>query len=199
MKRKSNALIGCFMALLMCAALTGMAQNRGDQGGRDRSSRGDRRNFDPAQMQERMLARFQEEMKASDDEWQVIKPLLEDVLTKQRDASMFGFGRGRGFGGRGGPGGRGPGNEGPDDRGNAPDSRTERGGPPQDDNNPEMTALQELLDAEDSDPADIQAKLEALRTSRKDKQEALKQARENLQKVLTVRQEAMLVLRGILE
>lgn len=65
-------------------------QGPGGPGG----GRGQRGNWDPAQMQERMLARFQETLKATPEEWQVIQPRLKDVFEKQRAAREMGGMRG---------------------------------------------------------------------------------------------------------
>src|SRR5438094_5525811 len=82
--------------------------NAGNAGGGNRRGGGGQGggNFDPAQFQQRMNARLKESLKATDEEWAVIQPLLEKVQTKQREArgGMGGFG---GRGGQGGPGGQG--------------------------------------------------------------------------------------------
>mgnify|MGYP001074398676 CR=1 FL=1 len=62
-----------------------------------------------------------------------------------------------------------------------------------------MTALQTTLENKDASADDIKAKLTALRTSRAKKEADLKSAREELRKVLTLRQEAQLVLMGMLD
>jgi len=72
------------------------------------------------------------------------------------------------------------------------------GGPMAFDNN-ESSALQTALDNTGSSTEDIQAKLTELRTARKKAETELKTAREALRSVLTLRQEAQLVLMGILD
>ncbi|MDD5350595.1 MAG: hypothetical protein PHQ12_10325 [Chthoniobacteraceae bacterium] len=127
-------------------------------------------------------------LKATDEEWSVIEPLLEKVETKQREALV---GRFAAFGGRRG------GNRGGDrggDRGARPG-----GDRPAPAVSPETEALKTALETEGTAPADIKAKLEALRASRKKAAAELDQAREDLRKVLTLRQEAALVTFGILE
>src|SRR3954470_5374615 len=76
-------------AMLLAAAPATFAQNQGGQG---------RGNFDPAEMRARMEARMKEQLGVSDDEWKVLQPKVEKVMTAQRDA--------RAGGGFGGPGGR---------------------------------------------------------------------------------------------
>ncbi len=78
---------------LMLLALISM-QSLAQDGGR-----GGRGNFDPAQMQERMLSFQKEQLAIADEEWEAIKPLMVAVMEKQRDARELqnrGFGRNRG-------------------------------------------------------------------------------------------------------
>ena len=60
-------------------------------------------------------------------------------------------------------------------------------------------ALSELLKQDDPPAEEIQKKLAALRAERKAKEKELKDAREKLREVLTAKQEAMLVLQGLLD
>ena len=130
-----------------------------------------------AQFRQRMAERLKTALKVNDEEWSVLQPLIEKVMTKPRDS----FG-GRGFGRRG-PGG---------DQGSQA-NRPDRG------TNPEADALRAALESESTSSADIKAKLEAVREARKKTNAELEQAREDLRKVLTQRQEATLVLMGILQ
>lgn len=156
------------------------------------------RQFDPARMQEMMLERIKEGIKATDEEWGVIKPLVSEVL-KLRPR-----GGGPGMMGPGGPGG-GPG--GPDGPGMMPAGQGFQGGPGgpggpggmMGQQSPEATALTQALDQESSTNDEIQAKLAALRQARAKQAAALKAAREKLSGVLTLRQEAFMVLSGLLE
>jgi hypothetical protein len=115
-------------------------------------------------------------LKATDEEWTVLKPLIESVTTKQREARTSSFG---GFGSRGGSSSSG--------------SDTPRPG------QAESQALKDALASDATSIEDIKAKMTALRNVRKNAQASLAQAREELRKVLTVRQEAALVNMGILE
>jgi len=133
------------------------------QGGGDRAD----------QFRQRMNEMIKTSLKATDDEWSVIQPLLEKVQTKQRETLASRFGA---FGGRRGGGDR-------------PDRSA----------SPETDALKAALESESTSPADIKAKLEAVRAVRKKATADLDQAREELRKVLTQRQEASLVMLGILE
>ena len=92
-------------------------------------------------------------------------------------------GNGDAFGRGGGPGG---------DRGG---SRRGRGG----ESDGPSAALKDVLDEEGASASEIKAKLEALRKDRAKKAKDLAKARNQLKQVLTVKQEATLVLMGVLE
>lgn len=145
--------------------------DRGERGG-DRGGRGN-----PEEFRQRMNDRLKTSLKASDEEWTVIQPLIEKVTTKQRESAGNRFG---GRGGRGGPGG------GESDR---PQSATATA----------SQALRTTLENESASPDEIKAKLTALRESKKKSEAELTKVREELRQVLSVRQEAALVSMGILE
>jgi len=144
---------------------------RGGWGGRGQG-------MDPAAMQERMLGRLKEKLGPTDEEWQVIEPLLKAVAAKQWEIrrSMFSGMR-----------------------------RRFRGGAAED-TPPEVTALQAAVDGKETPAKEIQEKLAAYRAAEKkraeetkQKEQELKKAREDLRKVLTIRQEAVLVMQGTLD
>jgi hypothetical protein len=158
--------------------------------------RGGRGNFDPAQMRTMMMQRMKEQLAATDDEWKAIEPLVTNVMEKQA-AARTGGGIGGFMGGRrGGPGGPGGGPQ-PADQGPGGNRGGGRGGfgPA---SNPEVEALQKAIDAK-APAKEIEARLKALRDARVKREEDLKKAREELRKVLTITQEAQLVLGGILD
>ncbi len=145
---------------------------------------------------QRMNDRLKAALKASDDEWAVIQPLLEKVQTAQRATMAGRFGGFGGFGrrGGGGPGGPGGGGSAPAaSPGASPSNRWGRF------SSPEADALRTALESDSTSPEEIKAKLQALRDARKKAAADLDDARENLKKVLTLRQEATLVQMGILE
>ncbi len=130
---------------------------------------------------QRMNDRLKASLKVTDEEWTVLKPLVEKVQTAQREA-----GAGRGFGGGRGPGGPGGGTD-----ANAP-ADTRPGAA-------ESAALRTAIDTDGTSADDIKAKLAAVRAMRKKGAADLAVAREDLKKVVTVRQEAVLVSMGMLE
>jgi len=147
--------------------------------------RGGRRGFDLA----RMAERIKENLDATDDEWKVIQPLVTDVLqTRMKvEAGMFRMFRGRG--GQGGPGAQGGqgGQGGPAGPGNMMPS------------DPAADALSAAADNDATSKAELQTRLKAYRDEKKKNEAALKASREKLRAVLTLRQEAKLVLMGLLD
>ena len=185
--RKKHIVSG-LIAVLVVAMVAGfaMAQPAGGQRGGQRGQ-GMRGNFDPAQMQEMMMNRLQEQLEISDTEMSAIKPLLTKVMDARREL-QGGRMRGmmRGMMGRGGRGGN-------------------RGGFGQQDQ-AELTGLAkiqselgDLLEAENADTAKIKAKLTEFRKAREKLQQQLATAQANLIKVLTAKQEATLVMAGQLD
>ena len=167
---KTSLLAGVTALALVTSPNLLAQQNQGPgQGG------GQRRNFDPAQMQQRMLDRMKETLGVtSDDEWKVISERLTKVMTARRESAVgFGFG-----GRRGGPGG-GP------------------GGPAAANANPAVADLDKAIESGSAN--DIKTKLAALREYRVKKQAELKAAQEELKKVLSAKQEALLVRDGMPE
>lgn len=144
-----------------------------------------RRNFDPAQFRARMMDRIKGELEVTDDtEWNALEPLVQKVMDA-RMAAMSGMGRGM-FGRRGGGGNGGPSQD-------AAPRRGPFGQPP----SAEAEALQKAIDAK-APKAEIKAALAKYVESRKAKEAELKQAQEDLRKVLTSRQEAIATLSGLL-
>lgn len=192
MKRLSLGFVGMVGLMVAAMAMPALAQQgpggqgprreRMEQRGGPESGPGGR--FNPEEMRQRMNERLKEQLKVSDEEWQALQPLIEKVqrLNMQVRMSAFGgmFGRGPG-----GPGGRG-GFAGMMDTESSPVFQR-------------ASELRELLDDEGADASRIKSKLEAYRQARKALQEELAKAQEELRSVLTVRQEAVLVLMGLLD
>jgi len=171
------------VAALMSLSTTGlMAQNDGGGGGRGG------RNFDPAEMQQRILDATKENLEITNaDEWAVLQPLVQKVM----DARMATMAYSRGgfgmmFGRRGGRGGD-----------NGGDNGGARRGPFGQAPAPEADTLNRAIESKAS-KADTKAALEKFVAGRKAKQAALEQAQENLRKVLTSRQEAIATYYGLL-
>jgi len=166
----------------------------GGQGG----GRGGRGNFQ--QRQQQFEDRLKELMAANDDEWKVIWPKVQKVQELQRGANsggrgmmgmLFGGGGGgrRNRGGNGGGGGGGGGGFAGGGGGNTNPSPVQE----------KAQDLQTLLSDKEAKPEDIKAKLAALREARTQAKADLTKAQEDLREILTARQEALLVMFGMLD
>lgn len=167
------------------------------QAGGNRANRGERGaggNFDPAQMRQRMMERWKEQLGADDESWKVIEPRLTKVMELSRDnmggrGGMFG-----GMGMRGGPGGQGG-------RGGEAGNRPRFPG----EENRQPTAVEKAAEAlsatlenQSASAETIKQQLTALRAARVKAQQDLATAQQDLRQLLTVKQEAILVLNGTL-
>ena len=151
----------------------------------DRPGRG---NFDPAQFRERMMTDLRERLEVKDDtEWKALEPLIQKVSDARMAALRGGMGRRRGGGGGGG----GNGGTADDNGGNR------RGGFFNQEPSPEQEALQKAIDAKASS-AELKAAIAKYAEARKAKQAELERAQADLRKVLSVRQEAIATMSGLL-
>jgi Spy/CpxP family protein refolding chaperone len=173
----------CGIAAALClSAGTLLAQsnsnsNSNGNGGQGRRGGGGG-NFDPAQMQQRIMDNVRDRLAFTNDtDWAAVQPLVQKVLDARRDMGFPGMGLMR----RGGGGGD-----------NAQGGRRSFGAP-----SPEAEALQKAID-DNAPSAQVKALLEKYRASRKDKEAKFAQAQEDLRKVLTARQEAQAALLGLL-
>ena len=191
-----NLLTICGAAALMLGAGSIYAQPGGGGpgggfgGGPGGGGFGGGRNFDPAQMQQRMMDNIRQQLNFTNDtEWSAVQPLVQKVMDARTAVGtgggmrgMFGGGRNRGGGGGGGGGFGGGGG------GNNPFNQP----------NPDRDALQQALD-DNAPKAQVQALLEKYQASQKTKQAALVAAQADFRKVLTVQQEAQATLLGLLD
>jgi len=151
-----------------------------------------RGNFDPAQMQQRMMEYYREQMEVkSDDEWKIIETRIEKVNEARR---QVGGGIG-GFGGFG-RGGRPPGGGDNAQAGNDQGGRRGRGGfggEP----NPQVEALRKGIESKAS-AEELKSLMAKVREARKENEAKLEKAQDELRKVLSVRQEAVAMANGLL-
>jgi hypothetical protein len=187
MKMKQLVMAGT--AIVMCLGATQIVaqDNSADSGKSGRSGRG---NFDPSQFRERMMEGFKERLEIKDDaDWKALQPLIEKVMDAQRAVISD---RIRGAFGRGGrpPGGD---NNGSGDQGGRRSSRGGFGGEP----SAEAEALQKAIDGK-APNSELKAAIAKFVESRKDKQAELEKAQAELRKVLSVRQEAIATVSGLL-
>jgi hypothetical protein len=127
---------------------------------------------DQASRAARQMARVKAALGASDDEWKVLEPKIQLVTTRSREAQI-----GRGMYGRSGA---------------APET-------PETPLAKAAADLQKTLDNSQATPDRIKEKLAAVRAARKNADAALAAARDSLRSSVNIRQEAQLLLLGILE
>lgn len=174
------------LTLLAAAATSVVLAQDPNAGGRRRGGNADDannggRNFNPADMQARMLTAMRERLEVpDDDEWKLISERITKVMELRRTSAGALGGGGMMFG-RGGPQG-----------GGDTSGRGGRGG-----NNPEAAALTAALRDKLPD-AEIKSRLDRMREARKDSEAKLAKAQEDLRAVLSIRQEAMAVIAGLL-
>lgn len=190
---KMNQLItlcGAAAALCLSApAVLAQNDNGGPGGGGFGGGFGRGGNFDPAQMQQRIMDNIRDDLGFTNDtDWSAVQPLVQKVMDARRDVGVGG-GFGRLFRNRGGNGG-GP--------GGGPGGNRRGGFFGGGQTSPETEALQQAID-NNAPTAQIKAALERYETAQKAKQAKLTEAQDNLRKVLTVKQEAEATLLGLLE
>jgi len=188
-RRVVFGLVACLLAVLIVGQTLSQPTQRGQAGGQRGGQRGGAQNaqrpqmqgrqFDPQQMQRMMEQRMQRQVGASDAEWKQIGPSVMKVSQLNRQVS--GGGMGGMFGRRGPMGGR----QGAQGQQTELEKATQQ--------------LQTLLDNDSAKPADIEKQLAAYRTARAKVKTQLVAEQQKLQKQVTVRQKAQLVLMGMLD
>ena len=182
---KHKVALGAVLAALAVGLLSGQALSqqaapqRQDRGGGGAPGGG---RFDPERMRQAYMDRIKEALAATDEDWKVLAPRIEKVQ------NLSGQLRGGRMGMVGGRGGRG--------------DRTEGAAQPARELTGVEKALQNLrttLENKDAKPDEIKNKLQALREAREKAKQELAQAQDELRKILTARQEAQLVLMGLLD
>ncbi len=157
------------LLLIPVLALTQDAPQGQDQG---------RRRGDPAQMRERMMNNVKEQMGVNEDEWKALAPKVEKVVTLQHELrSASGMG---GFGG--GPGGRG-------EAGDQPPTKLAQA----------QRDLRTALENKDTPAPDIAKRLADFREARDKVRAEFETAQKALKAGITPRQEAVLVMTGLLD
>ena len=157
-------------------------QQDNQQGGRQRQGG----NFDPAQMQQRILDNYKEQLAVTDEsEWKIISAAITKVLDARREA-------GSSRGGFGGGMTRRPQGGNQDANADQNQNRTRGGSSVL----PEAEELQKAI-AGNASKDEIKSKMAAYRTARQTKQAALDAAMDDLKKLLSSKQEAIALLNGL--
>jgi len=118
------------------------------------------------------MARYRAALGASDAEWKVLEPKIQLVLTRSREAQI-----GRGMYGR------------PGAASQTPETPLAKA----------AADLQKTLDNSQATQDQVKAKLAAVRAAQKQADDALAAARDSLRSSVNTRQEAQLVLLGLLK
>ncbi len=165
----------------------GPASQQGGQGVSSSSPSGQTnaqspRDFNPQKMQQTFLDQIKATLGATDDEWKVLRPLLEKLMKLSRDTGAQGP-MGFGPGGPGGPGGP------PDAAAQQPASEVAKA----------AQALQNTLSKSDATTDEITAGLKTLRGAREKASQELEKVKAAVIELLTTRQEAQLVRMGLLD
>lgn len=184
------------MGALALVALVGTVQGFAGEG--DRPQRGQ---FNPEEFRARMQEGMKKSLGLTDEEFTALQPKIDAVQKAQGNARVGGGGFGGGFGGfGGGRGGRGQGNGG--NGGDAAKAEAPKR-PPLPENATELQKksreLSELLDNKDADAKVVKDKLTEVRDLREKARAELKKAQDELKELLTPKQEAQLMMMGLLE
>ena len=187
--RRAAYVLGLVVAGLLSAVNVSAEEPApGGQGGQAAGQGGGNRGrgqFDMEQFRQRMMDRVKENLGVAEDEWKVLQPKIDAVQKVQMQQRMSGmgsmFGRRRSTEGQQQPAAAA-----------APE-------PPKSETEGKTRELQTLVDNKDSDPKVVKAKLQELREAREKAKLELKKSQDELRELLTPRQEAQLVLMGILE
>jgi len=175
------------VAGLVSAVCIGQAFSQ--EGRRDR--RGDRTDAQTAeqraermeQWRARAAERMREGLGATEEEWEVLSPLVEQVQTLSRQLRAGAMAAGGRWGGPR-----------PDS-----DDEDEADAPPLTDIEAAAQALRELADSDTATDEELEEAMEALRTAKAAVETELTAAQDALRDEVTVRQEAQLVLMGLLD
>ena len=185
-RRVVFGLVICLLAVLIVGQTLSQPAQRGQRGGQRGGAQGSerpqmqRRQFDPERMQKMMEQVMQRQVGAGDAEWKKIGPSVMKVSQLNRQVS--GGGMGGMMGGRRGPMG---GPQGAQGQSTELDKATEQ--------------LRTLLRNDSANPAAIEKQLTVFRAARAKAKKQLAAERQKLQKQVTIRQKAQLVLMGLLD
>jgi hypothetical protein len=151
-----------------------------DNSGNNNNNNGQQRqrgNFDPSQWRQQIMDRMKEQLGSSDDEWKVLEPRVQKVMDLQRDTRggmMGGFGRTRG---------------GDSNRTSSNDSAVQKA----------QGDLRSALEDKSISADEIAKRLATYRQAKETAKAELTKAQADLKELLSQRQEAQLVMFGMLD
>jgi hypothetical protein len=185
---KRNLVLTVLLAMSMFGAALYAQDQRRERGGEGRE-RGEQMRQraegqqprDREAMAARMSERMREQLGVTSEEWEVLQPKVQRVTEAQMATRGGGGGwAGRGAGGPGGPAGQGA---------QGPQNAVARA----------SADLRLTLQNENASADEISQKITALRAARRQAEAELTTARQELRELLTQRQEAQLVMMGLLD
>ena len=189
--------VACVLALMIGGLC--LAHGAGGTPGRR-----DPRQFRPGpRCVRRMMENMKQQLGADDEAWKVIEPRLTKVMELSRDTMAVGRGMFGGMRGRMGPGGPG----GPQDGQQSRQQGRQQGDRPRFPGmeNREPSAVEKAtqtlnttLENQSASAETIKTQLTALRAAREKAKQDLAAAQQDLRQILTLRQEAQLVVSGML-
>jgi hypothetical protein len=177
--------IALIAVVLMCMSTSAFAQAAGGAGGRGGNNGGGRQrgnggNFDPAAMRERYMTQLKEQLGSPDEEWKLLQPKLDKVLTVQRETRTRGN-----FGGR--------------TRGGSTQDANAQPAQPQSAVAAASDDLRKAVADKSTSPEDLAKKIATLREAKEKAKADLAAAQKELRELLSARQEAVLITNGILD
>jgi len=201
---RSKAITIGIVVCVVAVVAAGLAVAQPQRGGGRRPGQGPGM-FSPERMRQMMSQRLQEQLGASDQEWQVMGPRVLKVADLNRQSSgAGGMARMfmRGFRGQRGDTGQRPGQGDRQRPGQGDRQRSER---PQRPDGGEPSAVEKAaeqlmttLENQSASADDIKKQLTTLRAEREKAKQELAKAQQELRQICTLRQEAQLVLMGLL-
>jgi len=183
------------VGLLLAGQSVSQPRQRGQRGGAQGAQGPQRqglqgRQFDPQQMRQMMEQRIRQQLGATEQEWKVLGPCVMEVSELSRQLSAGGRG-GMMFGGVGGrPGG--PQGGRPGGMRGAPDAQ-------QTELEKAIEQLRTMLENTSTPSGEIKKQLTVVRAAKEKHRQKLVAAQEKLRKLITMRQEGLLYLMGMLD
>ena len=184
MKRSLLVLLGVVLASLVASQVFSQQDQGQERRGRRQREGAGQNDAQPGPRMGRGMGagmdQIKEDLGVTDEQWKALEPKIQKIRTLQSE----GF-AGR-FGGMGNRPMRAPGGEGAPER-------------PQSDIAKKTDELRKIIDDKNAKPESIKQALTALRQAREKNRTELTTAQKDLKSLVTMRQEAQLVLRSILE
>jgi hypothetical protein len=204
-----KTILAVVVVLIVGLLLAGQSLSQPQQRGQRGDAQGRQRpqmqggQFDPQRMRQMMDQRMKEMFGATDQEWTILGPRVTKVQELSREVGSGGGGRGGmmfgPMGRRGGPQGDQQGGPQAGQQGGRPGGR--QGMPAREQTEVEKASeqLRTLLENTSASPEQIKSQLIVLRSAKEKAKQQLAVAQKDLRQVITLRQEALCVMMGMLD